>query len=61
MVTEAGSKAELTRFLLENHGINAVVLSKKDSSYLLGVFEVYVPKEEATLAQEILNKENATD
>ena len=36
-------QAEIARELLENNGINAVVINKKDSSYLaFGNLEVYV-------------------
>jgi len=61
LVTEVNSKAELTRMLLESNDISAVILNKKDRSYLLGVFEVYVPKEEAILARKILDEQHATD
>lgn len=61
LVTEINSKAELTRMLLENNGIQAVMINKKDSSYLLGVFEIYVPLEEASLARQILDNGNATN
>ncbi len=57
MVTEVSSKAELTRMVLENNGVQAVLLNKKDSSYLLGVFEIYVPVGQAAFAMQILNNE----
>jgi len=57
MVTEINSKAELSRIVLENNGVQAVLLNKKDSSYLLGVFEIYVPVEQAAFAMQILNDE----
>ncbi len=57
MVTEVNSKAELSRMVLENNGVQAVLLNKKDSSYLLGVFEIYVPVEQAAFAMQILNNE----
>ncbi len=59
MVTEVSSKAEITRMVLENNGVQAVMLNKKDSSYLLGVFEVYVPIEQAAFARQILDNEIA--
>lgn len=57
MVTEISSKAEISRMVLENNGVQAVLLNKKDSSYLLGVFEVYVPVDQAAFAMQILNNE----
>lgn len=58
LVTEVSSRAELTRIALENNDIRVVVLNKKDSSYLLGVFEIYVPVEQAEAARQILDNEN---
>ncbi len=60
MVTEVSSKAEISRMVLENNGVQAVLLNKKDSSYLLGVFEVYVPVDQAAFAMQILNNEITT-
>lgn len=57
LITEASSKAEISRMVLENNGIQAVVMNKKDSSYLLGVFEIYVPKDEAVTARQIIENE----
>lgn len=57
LVTEMSSKAEITRMVLENNGIQAVLLNKKDSSYLLGVFEIYVPVEQAAIARQVLDNE----
>lgn len=60
MVTEVSSKAEISRMVLENNGVQAVLLNKKDSSYLLGVFEIYVPVDQAAFAMQILNNEITT-
>ena len=57
LVTERSSKAEISRMVLENNGLQAVVMNKKDSSYLLGVFELYVPADQAAIARQILENE----
>ena len=46
--------AEMVRGMLENVGIDAVVINKQDSSYLFGDVEVYVSKEQFDRAVEIL-------
>ena len=51
--------AEMMRGMLENAGIEAVVMNKQDSSYLFGDVEIYVGKELFDRAVEILkNAEN---
>ena len=57
LVTELSSKAEITRMVLENNNIQAVLLNKKDSSYLLGFYEIYVPLEQAPFALQIIENE----
>lgn len=50
-------QAEIARELLENNGINAVVINKKDSSYLaFGNLEVYVNEKDEEKAIEILKE-----
>lgn len=46
--------AEMVRGMLENVGIEAVVMNKQDSSYLFGDVEVYVSKEQAEKAADII-------
>ena len=46
--------AEMVRGMLENVGIDAVVMNKQDSSYLFGDVEVYVSKEQAEKAADII-------
>lgn len=45
---------ELRRAVLEGHQIPAVVLNKRDSSYLFGVVELLVQDEDAERARAIL-------
>ena len=50
-----GISAELLKnYLVQEHDIDAVVLNKQDSSYHIGKFEIHVPKESATKAEEII-------
>jgi predicted nucleic acid-binding protein len=55
---------ELVKNEIASNEINAVVLSKQDSSYLLGYFEIYVPAENAEIARliaEIFNKNESEE
>lgn len=42
--------------LLSEHGIEAVNLSKKDSTYLVGELEIYVHRNQVVLAKHILEE-----
>lgn len=47
--------AELVRVMLEEHEIDAVVLNKKDSSYLnFGQLEVFVPEADQQTAEALI-------
>ena len=52
--------AEIARQILEENGIESVVINKRDSSYLVfGEVEVYVSQENAEKSKELLkNIEN---
>ena len=50
---------ELRRTVLDQHSIPAVVLNKKDSSYLFGFVELLVQDEDVIRAKELLNNEGA--
>lgn len=45
---------ELRRVILEEHGIPAVVLNKRDSSYLFGFVELLVQEEDVEEAEALL-------
>lgn len=45
---------ELRRVILEKHGIPAVVLNKRDSSYLFGFVELLVQEEDVEKAEALL-------
>lgn len=53
-------RAEIAREILEQNGIAAVIVNKKDSSYpIFGMYEVHVPLSDLPQAQTILNNEDA--
>jgi Putative prokaryotic signal transducing protein len=47
-------EAELVRNFLYDHGIECVIMNKKDSAYMFGDIEVYVPTEEAFRAKQLI-------
>jgi len=47
--------AELVRVMLEEHDIDAVVMNKRDSSYLnFGQLEVFVPEQDQQTAEALI-------
>lgn len=50
-------RAEIVKAVLEDHELNPVLLSKKDSAYQLGHFEVMVASEHVIRALKIINEE----
>ena len=46
---------ELRRAVLEEHGIPAVVLNKRDSSYLFGFVELLVQVEDVPRAESLIS------
>ena len=56
--TEELFKAELIKNLLINNSIEAILINKKDSSYvMIGDVEIYVKQEEAMKAANIIEKD----
>jgi hypothetical protein len=49
--------AEIVKGVLETHGIPAVVMNRKDSSYHFGHFEVMVPADNTIEALKIISDE----
>jgi len=47
-------EVEMVRNYLNDHGIECVVMNKKDSAYMFGDIEVYVPTEEAFRAKQLI-------
>ena len=53
-------RAEIAREILEQNGIAAVIVDKKDSSYpIFGMYEVHVPAGDFSQAQTIITNEGA--
>ena len=52
--TSANYKAELIKGLLDENDIQAVIVNKKDSSYLFGELEIYVMADDAIQARHII-------
>lgn len=48
--------AEMMKQVLEDNGIIAVIINKKDSSYLFGDIEVYVNDGDAELAKHYIKQ-----
>lgn len=60
--TDNSARAEIARGSLEEHGINAVIVNKKDSNYtVFGYFEVFVPVQDAEAAKSFLTDENSPE
>ena len=59
MTTTNSARAEIARGVLEQNGINAVLMDKKDSSYsnIFGYVEVMVPTENAEVAKTLIANE----
>lgn len=50
-------EAELEKQMLEANGVPAVLLNKKDSSYLFGKVELYINKDNVSIAEQLLNNQ----
>lgn len=55
--TQLAHHAEIVKGVLETHEVPAVVLSKKDSSYLFGFYEVHVAADDAVKALKVIADE----
>ena len=53
-VTSNPIQAEITKQMLEENQVPAVILNKQDSSYRFGQIEVYVHESHESLARELL-------
>ena len=51
-------EAEMVRGLLENAGLEPIVMNKQDSSYMFGEIEVYVHPNQYEQAINIINSSN---
>lgn len=50
-------QGEISRQMLEENNIPAVIMNKQDSSYLFGKIELYVSQADALQAQELINNQ----
>lgn len=56
--TEAQVRAEIVKGVLEEHGIHAVVLNKKETVYkIFGTYHVLVQRDDSILASTIVQNE----
>jgi hypothetical protein len=49
------TEAELIRGMLLENGIESAIMNKRDSVYLFGEVEIYVPSEDALMALQLIN------
>lgn len=58
LTTKTAARAEIAKGLLEQNGINVVLMDKKDNySNIFGYVEVMVPTENAEAAKTLLDNE----
>ena len=50
-------KVGIVKAVLEESGINSVIVNKKDRAYLFGEIELYVNADDVLRAKQIINKE----
>ena len=55
--TQASHRAEIVKAVLEEEGLNPVIINKKDSSYKFGYYEVLVVEEESVEAANLIRDE----
>ncbi|SFC04655.1 Putative signal transducing protein [Parapedobacter composti] len=54
-------QAEITKQMLEEHGVPAIVINKQDSSYRFGQVEVYVHESDEAFAQRLIAENESED
>lgn len=54
-------EAEMTKQMLEEHGVSAVIMNKQDSSYRFGQVELYVHETEEVFAKSLINEMEDND
>lgn len=54
-------QAEITKQMLEEHGVSAVMMNKQDSSYRFGQVELYVHESEEALAKGLISEMGGED
>jgi len=61
LTTTSLIEAEITKQMLETHGIQAVVMNKQDSSYRFGQVELYVHQSEAAAATALIAQQKGQE
>jgi len=56
-ISQFEHKIGIVKAVLKDHGIDSVVVNKKDSFYLVGELELYVNHEDVLRAKNIIIKE----
>ena len=51
-------KIEIVKAVLEDAGVQSVVMNKKDSFYLFGELELYVDPDSVMIAKRIINEQS---
>ncbi|MBK1442616.1 DUF2007 domain-containing protein [Parapedobacter sp. ISTM3] len=54
LVTTNAIQAEITKQMLEEHGVPAVIINKQDSSYRFGQIELYVHESKEASARGLI-------
>lgn len=57
-VTKQIHLAEIAKGLLDENGINAVIVNKKDSTYGFGEIELYVHRKDVLTAVNLIKKQD---
>ena len=55
--TPVAHRAEIVKAILEEEGLNPVIINKKDSSYKFGYYDVLVVEEESVDAANLIRDE----
>lgn len=55
-VTTNPVQAEITKQMLDEHGLSAVIMNKQDSSYRFGQIELYVHESEEATARGLMSE-----
>jgi len=60
-ITANPMQGEITKQMLEEHGVSAVMMNKQDSSYRFGQVELYVHESEEALAKGLIAEMEGED
>ncbi len=60
-ITANPMQAEITKQMLEEHGVSAVIMNKQDSSYRFGQVELFVHESEEAFARALITEMEGGD